>query len=90
MTQLWPEGVPIEVEADGEQPTAFRWQGQHRRVHAVVDQWIIHDEWWRGAASDRQGEVWRHYFQMQTVDGLLCVIYYDRLHETWHLERAYD
>jgi hypothetical protein len=89
MTQLWPEGVPIAVEVGGERPGVVHWQGR-RAVRAVVDQWIIHDEWWRNSRGDRQGEIWRHYFQLQTVDGLLCVIYRDLLRNTWHLERVYD
>jgi hypothetical protein len=83
MTQLWPEGVPIEVETANGQPVAFRWQHRRRLVRAVIDQWIIHDEWWRE-------EIWRHYLQVQTTDGLLCVIYRDVLGDAWYLERLYD
>ncbi len=83
MTQLWPEGVPIEVEstADG-LPLAFHWQRRHE-VQTIVEQWVIHDEWWRE-------EVWRHYFQVETADALLCVLYHDLLVDGWRLERVYD
>jgi hypothetical protein len=84
MTQLWPEGIPIEVEAEDDgQPRAFRWQQQWRRVRAIVEQWVIHDEWWRD-------EIWRHYFQVETGDALLCVLYHDLLADAWLLERVYD
>lgn len=83
MTQLWPEGVPIDVEASDGQPRAFRWRQRRRSVQAVVEQWVIHDEWWRA-------EIWRHYFQVETGDGLLCVLYCDLLTGGWLLERVYD
>lgn len=83
MTQLWPEGVPIEVEVADGRPRAFRWQRQRHGVRAIVDQWVIHDEWWRD-------EIWRHYFQVETGDALLCVLYHDLLAGGWRLERVYD
>lgn len=83
MTQLWPEGVPIEVETNDDQPQALLWEGRWRRVQAVVEQWVIHDDWWRD-------EIWRHYFQVETGDALLCVLYHDLLAGGWRLERVYD
>ncbi|HNS03921.1 MAG TPA: hypothetical protein PKM78_16255 [Anaerolineae bacterium] len=82
MTQLWPEGVPIEVEAVDGLPRAFRWQRRHS-VHAIVEQWMVRDEWWRE-------EIWRHYFQVETDAALLCVLYHDLLTGDWRLERVYD
>lgn len=83
MTQLWPEGVPIDVEAGDGKPQAFRWRQRRRSVQTIVEQWVIHDEWWRD-------EIWRHYFQVETGDGLLCVLYRDLLTGGWLLERVYD
>jgi hypothetical protein len=83
MTQLWPEGLPIEVDMRDGQPIALYWQYRRRTARAVTDQWLIHDNWW-------QDEIWRHYFQMITADGLLCVIYRDLLDDRWYLERVYD
>lgn len=54
-------------------------------MSAVTEQWIIHDEWWRAGQV-----IWRHYFQVETADGLLCVLYRDLVNDTWHLERVYD
>lgn len=90
MTQLWPEGLPIVVEVADDRPNALYLQGRRHVVRAVVDQWIIHDDWWRAAEAEHPGEVWRHYFQVQTADGLLCVVYRDLLRNAWRLERAYD
>lgn len=83
MTRLWPEGAPIGVDAPDDAPRAFRWQGRRWPVRAVVDQWVIHDDWW-------QEEVWRRYFQLLTDDGLLCVVYCDLTTDAWFLERIYD
>ena len=83
MTQLWPEGLPIEVDAVDGWPATMRWQHQRRAVRAVTDHWLIHDSWW-------QDEVWRHYFQVESADGLLCVVYCDLLCDRWYLERMYD
>lgn len=85
MTRLWPEGLPIDVQAIDGQPASFRWEGRRHAVRGVVDRWTIHDEWWREGQ-----EVWRRYYQVQTVDGLLCVLYQDAVADTWYLERVYD
>ena len=52
-------------------------------VRAVTNQWLIHDDWWLD-------EIWRHYFEVETTDGLLCVVYCDLLCDRWYLERVYD
>ena len=52
-------------------------------MRAVTNQWLIHDDWWLE-------EIWRHYFEVQTADGLLCVVYCDLLCDRWYLERVYD
>ena len=52
-------------------------------VRAVTDHWLIHDGWWLD-------EIWRHYFEVETADGLLCVVYCDLLCDRWYLERVYD
>lgn len=83
MTQLWPEGAPIEVQATDGVPAAFRWQGRRQRVQTIAEQWIVHDEWWRD-------EIWRHYFQVETSGELLCILYHDLLTGAWFLERVYD
>ena len=76
MTQLWPEGVPIDVETDDDQPQAFQWLRRRHRVQAIAEQWVVHDDWWRE-------EIWRRYFQVETGDGLLCVLYHDLLAGGW-------
>ena len=52
-------------------------------MRAVTNQWLIDDDWWLN-------EIWRHYFEVQTADGLLCVVYCDLLCDRWYLERVYD
>ena len=69
MTRLWPEGLPIDVQAIDGQPASFRWEGRRHAVRGVVDRWTIHDEWWREGQ-----EVWRRYYQVQTVDGLCASV----------------
>ena len=83
MTQLWPEGLPIEVDTVDDQPVGLRWHHRRRSVRAVTNHWLIHDDWWLE-------EIWRHYFEVQTADGLLCVVYCDLLCDRWYLERVYD
>ena len=83
MTQIWPDGVPVDVETIDQTPVAFRWQRKRQQVQTIVEQWIIHDEWWRD-------EIWRHYYQIETASALLCVLYRDLLADAWFLERIYD
>ena len=60
MTQLWPEGLPIEVDTVDDQPVGLRWHHRRRSVRAVTNHWLIHDDWWLE-------EIWRHYFEVQTA-----------------------
>lgn len=83
MTQLWPEGLPIDVEMIEDRPAILQWHYRRYIVRTVTAYWLMHDDWWRQ-------EIWRHYFEVVTADGLLCVIYRDLLCDRWYLERIYD
>ncbi|MEA3336949.1 MAG: DUF6504 family protein [Chloroflexota bacterium] len=94
MTRLWPEGTPVAVALSADRPAVFRWRCREIQVHGVVDQWVLHDQWWDldalPEAAEGTGQIWRHYFQVATADGLLCVLYRDLLQDAWYLERVYD
>ncbi|KAB2867357.1 MAG: hypothetical protein F9K46_00505 [Anaerolineae bacterium] len=84
MTYLWPDGDPIEVQADAlGTPLQFTWQGQSHAVERVARRWRVDVDWWRG-------RVWREYFKLTTQTGLLVVIYRDFMGDTWYLQRLYD
>lgn len=86
MTTLWPEGHPIAVTLDPQgTPTAFVWQARRHAVAQIVQRWDVDNDWWRG-----DERIWRDYLALITQDNLLCVIYHDRLTDTWRLARLYD
>ena len=86
MTRLWPDSEKIRVELnDAGWPQRFDWQGQAHAVQQIRQRWQVDGDWWSEA-----GHVWREYIALTTVDGLLCVIYFDLLDQTWHLSRMYD
>lgn len=84
MSPFWPNGQTIKVDADGEKPLAFMWEGGVHRVCNVSDHWRIHTNWWAEA------EVWRDYWEVTTDSGLLCVLHRDLLRGAWCLERTYE
>ena len=84
MTYLWPDGDPIEVQADAMgTPQQFTWRRQAHPVERVARRWRVDVDWWRG-------RVWREYFKVTTQTGLLVVIYRDFIGDTWYLPRLYD
>ncbi|MBP7961471.1 MAG: hypothetical protein KBG20_03875 [Caldilineaceae bacterium] len=86
MTRLWPEGDPIDVTLDrAQEPAAFAWQGRTHPVRRIRQRWQVDSEWWSPS-----GRVWRDYVAITTGDGLLCVLFHDRLAEAWFLEKVYD
>lgn len=84
MTRLWPEGTPIEVTASPlGQPLQFRWRAQTHQVDAITRHWRVNIDWW-------QSPIWRDYYKLTTVTGLLVVIYHDLHQDAWFLQRLYD
>ena len=84
MSYLWPNGLPITVEADADRiPHTFFWQNQPHPVDHIAKRWRIDEAWW-------QGRVWRDYFKLTTTTGLLVVLYVDWLSGAWYLQMLYD
>jgi hypothetical protein len=84
MTHFWPEGEPVEVEADSLwTPVRLTWQGTVHPVETITDRWRVDEEWWRG-------RVWREYFTLITSTGLLMEIFHDLTADEWYVQRVYD
>lgn len=84
MTHFWPEGLPVEVEADALwTPVSFIWERQRCVIDAVVDRWRVDEDWWRG-------RIWREYFTVTTEARRLVVLFHDLEADAWYVERVYD
>lgn len=84
MTQFWPEGLPIQVEADARwTPLRFVWGEELYHVERVFDRWRVDEDWWRG-------RIWREYFVVTTTPRRLVELYHDLLADAWFLLRRYD
>jgi len=84
MTHFWPEGQPVEVEADGLwTPLYITWGGERHPVQAILDRWRVDEGWWRG-------QVWREYFRLVTRTGLLVEVFHDLAAGDWYMQRVYD
>ena len=84
MTRLWPEGLPLTVQANGAgQPQTFTWQGKRHPIDTITRDWRLDLEWWRQ-------RVWRAYFKVSTTTGLVVVLYQDLATGAWCLQRLYD
>ena len=86
MTRLWPEGEPIEMRVDGQgRPLRFIWQGRAHQVEQLQQRWQVDSDWW-----SEEGRVRRDYLTVTTANGLLCVLYFDMLDQSWYLAKLYD
>ncbi len=85
MTRLWPDSENITVELKAGWPVRFTWRGRSHPVQKIRQRWQVDGDWW-----GEQGRVWREYMALTTADGMLCVIYFDLLDQSWHLSRLYD
>jgi hypothetical protein len=78
----------METDSQG-RPARFDWQGRRHALARVVQQWQVDTDWWAS-----EGRVRRDYLTVLTLDGLLCVLYYDHLDPVgeggWFLSRLYD
>lgn len=84
MTRLWSKAMPIVVQSGSDSPECLIWERQTHDVAAVVKQWRVGADWWRGEA------VARDYFKLTTTTGLLIIIYRDLQTGAWYLQRLYD
>ena len=84
MTRLWPDGVLIQVVADGAgEPEQLIWQRRKHAVAEITRRWRVKSDWWRDP-------VWRDYFKLTTETGLLLIIFHDLQADEWYLQRLYD
>lgn len=83
MSKLFsPTSIPVTLNAR-EQPQTFVWRGKRQWVRRVCNHWRIESEWWSEPVA-------RDYYKLFTGDGLICVIYQDRLQGGWYFERLFD
>ena len=86
MTRLWSEGELIRIETDSQgRPVRFFWHERLHRLRHIEQRWQVDTDWW-----DAEGRVYRDYYAVTTLDGLLCVFYLDHVTEAWYLGRIYD
>ncbi len=84
MTRLFADHPLIQVETDADGvPRRLRLDGVTHGEVGVCNRWRVDDDWWRAPLA-------RAYFKVVTRDGLLCTVFLDELHGTWHLERVFD
>jgi hypothetical protein len=84
MTHFWPDGLPIQVEADALwTPLVLAWDDDRHPVQVVLDRWRVDEAWWRG-------RVWREYFRLITATGLLVEVFHDLTAGAWYVQRVYD
>lgn len=82
MTRLLREHPRIDVELDEDgRLTAIRWNGRREAVE-VCNRWRVEETWWRDPIA-------RDYCKVAGARWL-ALVYHDRVHGTWHLERLYD
>ena len=82
MTRLLREHPAIDVElAEDGTLTAIRWSGRREAVE-VCNRWRVDESWWSEPIA-------RDYFKV-VGEHWLALIYFDRVANSWHLERLYD
>jgi protein ImuB len=74
----------IDVEGDGQSPTAMRWNGTRYRVINAAGPWRLSGDWW-----DIDGWA-RDEWDVGLDDGTVCRIAHDLRANTWFLDAVYD
>jgi hypothetical protein len=87
MSRLFLAGSePITVHTDAQdRPVAFTWHEHRHRLRRIEQAWEVDADWWSEA-----GRVWRRYVAVTTLEGRLCVLFYDVERAEWFLEKVYD
>ena len=84
MTKLYVDHPLVQVEADElGTPIRLRLDGVDHGEVGICNRWRVDDGWWREPIA-------RAYFKVVTRSGLLCLIFWDEIRGTWHLERVFD
>jgi len=81
VTRLLREHPPLRVEVTDGQLVAITW-GERREPVEVCNSWRVEESWWREPIA-------RDYFKV-VGERWLALVYYDRISDSWHLERLYD
>jgi len=61
MTRVYGEQVNVRARDDG-RPTGFVWRGRLYAVCAILEHWIVNQEWWRDPGAEPgqpELEFWR-------------------------------
>ena len=82
MSRMWKDGLKLNVQTQGELPTALRWQGVWHPVERISLRWRLDMNWWGPRTH-------RNYFKLLAA-GMALVIYHDLLTDSWALQRVYD
>ena len=83
--RLHPEGRPIRVRSQNDQPLSFVYKGQTHRVERIEEMHEPIMDWWSAA-----GMIHRSYFLLSTPEGMICEIYLDHSSRQWFLAREFD
>jgi hypothetical protein len=54
--------------------------GRRVAVAAIVDAWLVEDEWWRAPIA-------RYYVQVSLADGRMLTVFHDRIGGDWYAQR---
>ena len=79
-----PEQQPIEPELDSDhQPVAFRWQGRRYPILRIANSYDAPE-------GTLLVPILRTYFLVILRNGMLVLIYHDRIEQRWGIEFTYD
>ena len=79
-----PEHQPIEPELDADQrPVAFRWRGRRFHITRIANTYDAPE-------GTLLHPILRTYFLVILRNGMLVLIYHDRIEHRWGIEFTYD
>jgi hypothetical protein len=70
--------VSVAVGGSGT-PHAVTLRGRRVAVAAVLDTWLVEDEWWRSALA-------RRYVALLLADGRVATLFHDLIAGGWYLQ----
>jgi nucleotidyltransferase/DNA polymerase involved in DNA repair len=81
--RLCKPAIRLEIRADLGKPQALKLAGQKREIASFTGPWQLSGNWWDQAYQ-------RSYYEIETSDHRLLLVYFDNLQACWYWQGTFD
>ncbi len=81
--RVYPPGNPVDVSVSSGRIVTARLNGRLQNIRKYAGPWHLSGEWWNGSFD-------RYYYEVETEDNELVLVYYDMPGAQWILQGVFD